>query len=95
MIKEPVLNDVSAKKMKASQYNIAIIDCDESTVLYNTRTGMLIRVSNHAYTQLKQISVMPEPLHNPYISSFMRRGFCVPANMDESAQFYGQYLKFA
>lgn len=97
MEKETMSKIYSKKKsdgMKASQYNIEVSNTDGTVVLYNTRTNMLIRVPAKAYEQLKKIEDLPEPQSQPYIASFVRRGFCVPAEMDEAAQFYAQSIRF-
>lgn len=81
--------------MKASKYNIKVAEINEKTVLYNTRTNMLIRVPNQAYELLTKVSDIENPQKQPYIASFIRRGFCVPQDLDESNHFWGQYLRFA
>lgn len=79
--------------MKESKYTIVVQQAHDTVTLYNTRTGMLVRVPTKAYRHLQQASLAP-PAEKPYLAPFVRRGFCVPAPMDESQQFYAQYQRF-
>ncbi len=89
-----VYSGKKADRMKASQYNIEVSNTNGDVVLYNTRTNILIRVPDKAYEQLKKIEDLQEPESQSYISSFKKRGFCVPAEWDESAQLYEQSMHF-
>lgn len=74
---------------KASKFNLVISQNNGKTVLYNTRTGSLIRVPTSVYERLS--SPMQQ---NDRAMGFLRRGFLVPEDMDESAAFYAQYQRF-
>lgn len=79
--------------MKKSQYNLEIIHSNDRQVIFNTRTGLLLRVPAQTYRQLEEFEPGSDQTI-PSMPAFVRRGFAVPASMDESAQFFSQYLRF-
>ena len=83
------------ERMKASKYVIEVAHTEGSGVLYHLRTNELLRVSEQAYASLKGLSETEQTTLDPYVRGFFRRGFCVPAEMDESARFFEQYLRFS
>lgn len=77
---------------KQSQYTVEVSRTEESVILYHTCTKALIRVPAEAYRQLLDIEHLQDPLSWRYLSSFQKKGFCIPAGIDEAAEFHERSL---
>ena len=73
--------------IKPSKYNLLVEETPDFVSLFNTRTGILIKVSPEAYHHLCAVDDVADSDDDPYIRAFARRGFCVPAQMDEQAGY--------
>ncbi len=80
--------------LKASKFTLVVSECDGKVALYHTRTGSLVWVSRSAYQRLGSPVSMQQAQLDPQLSGFLRRGFLVPAEADESAAFFAQYKRF-